>query len=1671
MAWIGSKVRGLSITNGVCGMQFQGISKSHRTSLLLVLMFLLADLGAFTTASATNPEQEEQTIIQFAEPIFIDGLPPLMCEDGYCQRPLRMIDRGSRDASEADGWWQGYGPDLDWNGMDDRLQRVLVGSDSISPTAIIGEDGRKTVAIVVDFAWHPDEVDQYSLKQILESHSWVGEDSGAWFQVLDSIDSIAVDKVPVSALMDIYFLEGVVVVEMQNVMVPFNNIASRATRSLPSDDYSASAYERDYTGAGIVVAVLDTGVDNEHRSLNDFDDINDEPDLDATSYDDQKWLAGYDATSSASNPDGSQDPDDGNGHGTHVAGSAIGTGGSSRTEMGTGPGAFLVDIKVLSDGGGTNSQSSLNGIQWMINNVDQDWGVNSSGRGIQVASMSFGSISSPLNPGDEGDNGSGSEARLVNSATEAGIVCVVAMGNDGAKRVPSPASADGAISVGAVDDRDSIDREDDSIASYSNWGPRLDDGDDDDWDELKPDITSYGTGINSASAATGASFPGQPTRPMADSDYDSKDGTSMATPIASGVVATLLQADSSLDPQEVKDILRNSSEQKGEASESSISNRWNNKWGFGLIDASCAIDMALQRACTPLGGGGGIITPPPPSGNGSENDVTINSPSNGSWFVEGDMVRISGSIVGTNVSEYDEVQITIEQHYLNGSAKQLKDWTIAGGDLPDWFLDVSIKSDWVDPYEDYTLVMARALTQDGDGTNVAVRTVNIGRMSVAISSPDTSETLIGNIQFEGTFDGIEPDRIEFQINNEEWVIGYQISNSNNQWSINWDSTEVDDGSHRISFRLVNESEIKSEAIRHTYNVDNMPPQFELQFIGVVQIMEQGLPVHSAIAGSLLEIEFTIVNYGDLDASEISVDLIAPGSSSETYPSEVMVDQLYEGESAQLKLYWWATEVGVHDVTLNIDEDDADNSNNQYTFTFTVEERPVEAMLRFMQGAVTTVPEIPMPGLPYSINVRIDNMGQSDATGLTMRLEKKIDALGWQEITEESIIVVEGSSSASGHKTARFQDIHQEVGYVFYRATLFGDGVEASESIHYFYTIIDEVSLGSQVRINLAEDEVALEFVGLDDGALLFTTIDGELHVRTITKVMSMPGDVKLEENWGGELAVSQREDGLVQAVWSRKAISIEGYTYTNLAMSAISASGETTPEQSLMDPLKLSEGSYWGLTIAQDDDKMVIAGYQRDISTGGSWQDITSIFALTSETPDAQGSWGNPVIVLSDIDISQSKGDSLAIALGSEELHIIYQEIRDDITGLDRVGLMYTRGDSTTSSWSFQTSIGDDASLASMVLEDGKDGEVIYAAWREGKGKEAKMTYTVTDRLWSTTANHVSAPGMSNLKMNPTTRGVQLLFDEINVYGPVTRYGLLSQDMTLTDYSISNILTEGFLSGYAGMEFDGLIMLSSASGSLALKKVLSDEGTTEVEDIPFLEDLLSYLPGDEGTKKVILIGTVVALLVFLVFMFVSVSSSSRRRELELMQAKVVVDTDDSIEMMINPEEDDGPLLAIDREEDDLVVTDAIVMMEDEEEKSLGDSLTEKSESGEGSVRLERRIQRKEKREQQEMFDEISKNLPPLISLNQPPSDAVLLDLPQLPPLPELPPLGDLPPLGQLPPLPGLSGLPPLAGLPPLIGIAPPQRDVVCSSCEAKFTVKDMTRKSVSCPICSHITEF
>ena len=1496
-----------------------GLNSHRGGAFLFALIVLIADVSGM--AIAQEPITEEASM--FSDPILVESLPPLMCGDELCLRPTRMIDRDDRPSSEEDMWWLSYGPDLDWNGMDDRLQRILDGQESISPTAITGPDGQKTVAIVVDYAWHPQSQEIDELDAVLENHGWIGEEQGAWHQVLDSLDAVVLDKVPVSALIDIYHLEGVVVIEMQNVMVPFNGIASKATKSMPSDLYNSSTYERGYNGEGVVVAVLDTGVDNEHRALNDFDDISDEPDADATSYDDQKWVAGYDATTASSNPDGTTDPDDGNGHGTHVAATAIGTGSSDRIHTGTGMGAFLVDIKVLSDSGGTNSQSSLNGIQWMINNKNTDWGLNESSKGIDVASMSFGSLSSPLNPDDEGDNGSGAEARLVNDATDAGIVCVVAMGNDGNKRVPSPASADGAISIGAVDDKNTVNRSDDRMAGYSNFGPRMDDGDDDVWDELKPDVTAYGTGIISASASLEPFFPGQTESSLADNDYDSKDGTSMATPVVSGIVASMLQADDTLTPIDIKDILRNTSEMRNNsgvsyASEPSISDRWNDEWGFGLVDASCALDYILKEsACGELNN--------------------------------------------------DEVP----------------------------FVDIAVN----------------------------------------FTGPPVNVDLEGIVQFTGDVEGTDAERIEFKIDRGEWNIGENITNEDGEnvdWGFFWDSNNVDDGPVEIKIRAVNSFGVKSNISSRSYFVDNIPPAPHLSFSGPPEIFEGGLPVDYALAGTVLEISFEVRNTGDLDANDVFIRLDGAGEDSTTYPSEGYISNIAKGETVKATLYWWATEAGLQEVSLLIDPSDAQNDpfpeDNTYTFSFQINERTVEPMLRFLPGAARMSPEIPLPDSPYDITIRVDNLGQTDATNLKIRLSQKIEGR-WNNISESTLTLVPGSDTSSGNTIARFAVMAAEPGVVSYLAEMIGSGVEIEHHELRFNVTIGDFNLGSKTPLSLATRETPLNFVGLPDGALLFTTRDGELHVRTISSNMAMPGDILLDDSYGGELTVYQREDGLVHAAWSRRTVNAEGYTLADIAMTSISAAGETTAKHYHLQPLKLTEGSYHGFTLDEYDGTMVLAGYHRDLSTGGSWQDTTSIFVLSSPTPDRGPSWGNAVTILANVDISVADAKPLGVALGKEYLHILYQEYRDDVSGIERTGLMYTHGDFTESSWTFQSSVGDDVSEAKLevLVIDGEDR--LVGAWIEGMGRSTTLVTTVTDSSWSNDApNRLLAQGASSVQLEVRSEGVYLFHDEINHYGPVIRWGLVADEEGKSLSGLSNMVTDDILFGIASMEEDTLVCTISASGSFFLYKQASFSGGQDKIDSP---SLLSIIIDDPFLWKSILV-----ISILLVGVFVAV----RRSHSDDEEMLFLEDKGDGVEIMIQPESDEGPLLSIDADGDELVVSNSNLAVIDDGDPTLAEELEKKLEEGDGNARLQRRMQRKQHREVQEIMATM-----PL------PGQLPALDGAPLPLPGELP----MPLPGELPALPLLGGAP----LPEL------KRDAKCPECQAAFSVKDLMLKQVSCPIC------
>ena len=151
----------------------------------------------------------------------------------------------------------------------------------------------------------------------------------------------------------------------------------------------------------------------------------------------------------------------------------------------------------------------------------------------------------------------------------------------------------------------------------------------------------------------------------------------------------------------------------------------------------------------------------------------------------------------------------------------------------------------------------------------------------------------------------------------------------------------------------------------------------------------------------------------------------------------------------------------------------------------------------------------------------------------------------------------------------------------YRVVIEGNGVEPEFSDHRFTVVVDDASLGSIVGISLSQGEVPIDFIGMADGGLLFTTRDGELHVRSITDKMILQADVLLEEKWGGELATTLREDGLVHAVRNRKTISPDGYTLTDLSLTSLTRPGETTPIVHQMPAIKLSEGSYWGLALTE----------------------------------------------------------------------------------------------------------------------------------------------------------------------------------------------------------------------------------------------------------------------------------------------------------------------------------------------------------------------------------------------------------------------------------------------------------------------------------------------------------
>ena len=214
-------------------------------------------------------------------------------------------------------------------------------------------------------------------------------------------------------------------------------------------------------------------------------------------------------------------------HATHVAGIIAGNGYSSRGKyVGVAPKANILAIKALDENGGGSSSKIIEAISYIIDTKDK--------YNTKIINLSIGT---PANNTCDKDP----LCRAVEKAVKAGLVVVAAAGNSGPERgtILSPGTSRNAITVGAVDDKRTIDPSDDTIAPFSSRGPTLE-------GLTKPDLLAPGVSINSLS---NTKLDG----------YSALSGTSMATPVVSGAVALILNKYGDLKPQMVKNMLLESS--------------------------------------------------------------------------------------------------------------------------------------------------------------------------------------------------------------------------------------------------------------------------------------------------------------------------------------------------------------------------------------------------------------------------------------------------------------------------------------------------------------------------------------------------------------------------------------------------------------------------------------------------------------------------------------------------------------------------------------------------------------------------------------------------------------------------------------------------------------------------------------------------------------------------------------------------------------------------------------------------------------------------------------------------------------------------------------------------------------------------------------------------------
>ncbi len=382
------------------------------------------------------------------------------------------------------------------------------------------------------------------------------------------------------------FVQGIYYDGSAQILAPDNN-SSRSEAICGYSSLSASQYigadklwERGIDGKGVTVAVIDSGIDENH------------PDLVGKVIGEKNFVADETTT------------DDLLGHGTMVAGIIAGSGEASDGKYrGVAPGASLLSAKVINSKGEGKVSDIIAGIEWAIYN------------GADILSLSLGGINlGETNP---------PITMAADKAADAGVVVCVAAGNRNstkaegqtfARQADRQAESDeSAVDLSQADDEDKkdvylllvpivlalppglIDSPGDGVkvitlgatdysghmAGFSGSGPTRD-------DRIKPDVVAPGVDIVSTIP------PGLEKPDYIDEYYARESGTSLSTPVAAGFAALMLQENANLTPAGIKAVMTRGAHKLN----NSLGEQYEEYYqGAGLLNAPSSYQLVSDDVC------------------------------------------------------------------------------------------------------------------------------------------------------------------------------------------------------------------------------------------------------------------------------------------------------------------------------------------------------------------------------------------------------------------------------------------------------------------------------------------------------------------------------------------------------------------------------------------------------------------------------------------------------------------------------------------------------------------------------------------------------------------------------------------------------------------------------------------------------------------------------------------------------------------------------------------------------------------------------------------------------------------------------------------------------------------------------------------------------------------